>query len=80
VQHLGVLPAEIQVNIILLYQLLESVLLDVKPGGLLNATEVGREPFEEAVRMLEKSRGLAHETLRQLEGKYPRLLKMAASA
>lgn len=43
----------------------------MKPGGLLNATPVGREPFAEIHEILSSARHLGDEVLAQIEADYP---------
>jgi hypothetical protein len=69
--NIGLLPPIIQGQVVLLYQLLEAVVQDVKPGGLLNATPVGKEPFAEALRLIEHAKGLAESIMAELEKLHP---------
>jgi hypothetical protein len=69
--NLGLLPPKLQSDIVLLYQLLEAVVQDIKPGGLLNLEHVGREPFVELLCLMDKSRRIAYEILAQIEKLYP---------
>lgn len=69
--HLGKLDPSLQQKIVLLYQLLEAAIQDMQPGGLLNATQVGREPFAELLEILTAARRLGDEVLAVIEVQYP---------
>jgi hypothetical protein len=71
IQHLGKLEPRLQQKIVFLYQLVEAAIQDMKPGGLLNATEVGREPFAELLEILLNARAIGDEILAQIEADYP---------
>ena len=73
IQHLGKLDPRLQQKIVLLYQLIESGIQDMQPGGLLNATQVGREPFAELHEILLSARRLGDEVLAQIETDYPNI-------
>jgi len=82
--NLGLLPPAIQGQIVLLYQLLEAVIQDIKPGGMLNATPAHRVGFAEALTLSEKAKAIAEEVLVDIEHLYPdvapsRSAKTAAS-
>lgn len=70
IPHLALLEPQLQTKIVLLYQLLEAVVQDIKPGGLLNATDVGRRSFAELLEIATTARGLADEVLALLESSY----------
>ena len=69
--NIGLLPPVLQGQIVLLYQLLEAIVQDVKPGGLLNAEPVGKEPFAEALRLIEHAKRIAEEIMASLEKLHP---------
>lgn len=69
--HLGKLDPSLQQKIVLLYQLVEAAIQDMQPGGLLNATQVGREPFAELLEILTAARQLGNEVLAHIEAQYP---------
>lgn len=69
--NIGLLPPRIQGQVVLLYQLLEAIVQDIKPGGLLNAEPAGREPFAEALRLIERAKSVALEIMAQLEKLHP---------
>lgn len=74
-QHLALLEPQLQTKIVLFYQLLEAVVQDIKPGGLLNASAAGRRPFIELLEIATTARGLADEVLALLEFSYPEVAK-----
>ncbi|HRK02870.1 MAG TPA: hypothetical protein PLH57_09405 [Oligoflexia bacterium] len=65
--RLGVLEVDIQVKVVEFYQLLEAVVQDVKPGGLLNARPAPVEAYEEALRITKRARELGYEILAIIE-------------
>lgn len=69
--NLGLLPPRVQGQIVLLYQLLEAVIQDIKPGGMLNAEPVGRGSFAEALTLSERAKAIAEQVLRDIERLYP---------
>lgn len=69
--NLGLLPPDLQAKIVLLYQLLEALVQDVKPGGVLNDSPVGKWPFEEALTLIERAKGIAEQILAEIEKLYP---------
>lgn len=69
--HLGLLPPTTQSKIVLIYQLVEAVVQDMKPGGLLNATQVGKEPFFGAYQLLLKAKETAELVMAEIEHLYP---------
>ena len=69
--NLGLLPPKVQGQIVLLYQLLEAVVQDIKPGGMLNAVPAHRAGFAEAVTLSEKAKAVAEEVLVDIERLYP---------
>lgn len=69
--NLGLLPPALQAQIVLLYQLLEAVVQDIRPGGILNSAPAGRAAFAEALRLSEKAMGLAEQILADIEKIYP---------
>ena len=66
-QNLGVLEPKIQGKIVLLYQLLEAVIQDIKPGGLLNSNHVGRKPYQELLNIMIEIKDTAEEILAEIE-------------
>ena len=70
IQHLGMLDSQLQQKIVLLYQLIEAGLQDIQPGGILNATEVGREAFVELHEIFSNARHIGDEILALIEAKY----------
>ena len=64
------LEVDIQVKVVEFYQLLEAVVQDVKPGGLLNVTPAPAEAFEEALRITNKARQLGGEILAIIEKRH----------
>lgn len=68
--RLGMLEVDIQVKVVEFYQLLEAVVQDVKPGGLLNVTPAPAEAFEEALRITKKARQLGGEILAIIEKRH----------
>lgn len=71
IQHLGKLNPRLQQKIVLLYQLVEAAIQDMRPGGLLNATKVGRKPFAELLEILSTARRVGDDVLAQIESEYP---------
>jgi hypothetical protein len=69
--NLGLLPPRLQSHIVLLYQLLEALIQDIKPGGLLNVRPVGRAPFAEALTLIERAKSIAEQVLADVEALYP---------
>lgn len=69
--NLGLLPSNLQAKIVLIYQLLEALVQDIKPGGMLNAEFVGREPFDEVLNLLKRAKTLCNEVLAEIEAIYP---------
>jgi len=71
--HLGLLPPELQSKIVMLYQMMESISQDIKPGGFLNTPAGELKEFTEALELYENSVALANEVMRSLEKLYPDL-------
>jgi hypothetical protein len=69
--NLGLLPPSMQSNIILFYQLLDALIQDIKPGGLLNVKPIGREPFAEVLMLMERAKNVAEKVLAEVENLYP---------
>lgn len=65
--RLGMLEVDVQVKVVEFYQLLEAVVQDVKPGGLLNARPAPAEAFQEALRITKRARQLGGEILTIIE-------------
>jgi len=70
--RLGMLEVDIQVKVVEFYQLLEAVVQDVKPGGLLNVSPASLEAFQEALRITKRAQQLGVEILAIIE-KYHRI-------
>lgn len=71
IPHLALLESQLQTKIVLFYQLLEAAVQDIKPGGLLNTSEVDRKPYSELLEILLTARSLGDEILAQIESSYP---------
>ncbi len=61
VGRLGLLSPATQVKIVEFYQLLEAIVQDVKPGGMLNAQPVGQAAYEEVLSLTRKAKTLGLE-------------------
>ncbi|MBZ0096683.1 MAG: hypothetical protein K8H75_15115 [Sulfuricella sp.] len=68
--RLGMLEVDIQVKVVEFYQLLEAVVQDVKPGGLLNVRPAPAEAFQEALRITKRARQLGGEILAIIEKRH----------
>jgi hypothetical protein len=68
--RLGILDVNIQVKVVEFYQLLEAVIQDVKPGGLLNARPAQIEAFQEALRITKRARQVGSEILVAIEKRH----------
>lgn len=77
--NLGLLPPKMQTKIVMLYQLLESLIQDLKPGGVLNNEHANVRAFKEAVSLYRQAEDLFSEVIEQLEGMYPELIAEAAA-
>lgn len=77
--NLGLLPPQVQSRVVLLYQLLEALVQDIKPGGLLNTPPAGREAFAEALRILSQAKSIAAEVLSEIQGLYPDVAALVAN-
>lgn len=69
--YLGKLDPRVQQNIVLLYQLLEAAVQDMKPGGLLNNGNAGRSAFVELLKILEEVWKIADVVVAQIKSQYP---------
>lgn len=69
--NLGLLPPAIQSRVVLLYQLLEAIVQDIKPGGVLNSPPASRDGFFEATRIIDRAKDVANEVLARIEALYP---------
>ena len=69
--YLGLLPPRLQSKIVLAYQLIEAVVQDLKPGGVLNVGNAGREHFCGAFELLSKAKSTIEEVLAEIEFLYP---------
>lgn len=74
-QNLPLLDGSLQVKVVTLYQLMEAVVEDIKPGGILNASPAGQKQFSELLKILMDIRGLADEILASIESKYPEAIR-----
>jgi ribosomal protein S16 len=70
-QNLGLLNPLLQVKIVRFYQIVEAIVQDIKPGGLLNAAPVGVEPFEEVAKLLVEAKSIGTSILAEIEGEHP---------
>jgi hypothetical protein len=77
--NLGLLPPSLQGQIVLFYQLLEAVIQDIKPGGMLNAEPAGRESFAEALTLSERAKAIAEQILKAIEKLYPEVTKTSSA-
>lgn len=68
--RLGMLEVDLQIKVVEFYQLLEAVVQDVKPGGLLNASPASVEAFQEALRITRRARKLGDEILSLIEKRH----------
>lgn len=68
--RLGMLEIDLQVKVVEFYQLLEAVVQDVKPGGLLNTRPASVEAFQEALRITKRARQLGGEILAIIEKRH----------
>lgn len=68
--RLGMLEVDIQIKVVEFYQLLEAVVQDFKPGGLLNVKPATVEAFEEALRISKRARELGGEILSLVEKRH----------
>ena len=69
--NIGLLPPKIQSRVVLLYQLLEAIVQDIKPGGFLNTPPATRSSFVEATRIIDRAKDVAAEVLAEIEALYP---------
>lgn len=76
--NLGLLPPRVQGRIVLLYQLLEAVIQDIKPGGMLNVEPARRGPFAEALTLTERAKAIAEQVLGDIEKLYPDVVPVPA--
>lgn len=70
IPKIGTLDSSLQIQIVQFYQLLEGVIQDVKPGGLLNATPQGPEQFESVLKVSEHMIHLGRELIGKIEKQY----------
>lgn len=70
-QNLALLDGNLQVKVVTLYQLMEAVVQDIKPGGILNTPPAGHKQFSELLEILVNIRKLADEILECIESEYP---------
>lgn len=68
--RLGILDIDIQVNVVEFYQLIEAVIQDVKPGGLLNAQPASESAFVETLRISKRAREIGTNLLALIERRY----------
>jgi hypothetical protein len=71
--NLGLLPPMLQVKIVHFYQTGDAISQDIKPGGLLNASSVGLNPFENVFHLMEAVKGVGAEVLTAIEKIHPTL-------
>lgn len=69
--NIGLLPPKVQSSVVLLYQLLEAIVQDIKPGGFLNTPPAKRDAFVEAVRIIDRAKAVAAEVFAEIERLYP---------
>jgi hypothetical protein len=69
--NIGLLPPKIQSRVVLLYQLLEAIVQDIKPGGFLNTPPAKRSAFVEVARIIDRAKNVATEVLAEIESIYP---------
>lgn len=69
--NLGLLPPALQTRVVLLFQLLEAIVQDIKPGGLLNTRPLELIAFAEAVTLIGRAKRVANELLADIERLYP---------
>jgi hypothetical protein len=70
ISKIGTLDSNIQIQLVQFYQLLEGVIQDVKPGGILNATPQGLEQFESVLKVSEQMIHLGSELMKKIEKQY----------
>ena len=68
--RLGLLDVDLQVKVVEFYQLLEAVIQDVKPGGLLNVKPAPVEAFQEALRIMKRAKQLGSDIQAIIEKRY----------
>jgi len=71
--HIGLLEPKLQSKIVMLYQMMESIAQDIKPGGFLNTPPGGLREYLEALELYTHSVTLAREVMASLEQLYPDL-------
>jgi hypothetical protein len=59
--RVNLIDSNIRVKVVTFYQLLEAIIQDVKPGGMLSSEAWGVEPFTEALSILKQAMELGHE-------------------
>ena len=77
--QIGLLPPKLQAKIVMLYQMMESISQDMKPGGFLNTPPANLGEFKEALELYESSKVLAKEVMTSLEALYPDLVDGATN-
>lgn len=68
-EKISLLRPDLQTKIVSLYQMFESAILDVKPGGVLTYP-CGPEPFEELAELFEKMTNVGKEITSELNDEY----------
>ena len=68
--QIGVLAPELQIPIVQFYQLLEGVIQDVKPGGLLNSSPQGIDAFTSVLAVSEQMIQLGNELMGKIQKRY----------
>lgn len=71
IQNISLLDSGLQVKVVTLYQLMEAVVQDIKPGGILNSAPAGKKQYSELLNILVNIRALADEILACIESRYP---------
>lgn len=74
-QNLPLLNGNLQVKVVTLYQLMEAVVQDIKPGGILNIPPAGHKQFSELLEILMNIRKLADEILASIESEYTEAIR-----
>lgn len=70
VSKIGILDPDLSVKVVQFYQLLEAVIQDVRPSGLLNTSPQGEAPFRELLMIGEQMLALGQETISSIEKTY----------
>lgn len=73
--NLGLLPPKLQGEVVMLYQIMESIAQDIKPGGFLNTPPASRAEFYEALSLYDHADKLANAVIKSLEQMYSDLMQ-----